>query len=151
MDVMLKAIDNLVARRGRMLEGVELALQFKECDSCYIVSARGCGYKADDLDKVVRAVRAMNSRNVCIHTVGIRVDPIMELLLRRIADGNNGKMTIKQWDEPGAALTEAGPSSNHPDWRNALVLFTNFENNNNKIEKYLVQIFEFVILYAKIR
>lgn len=107
-------------KKASLIEGLRLAFAHRESDVCYVLSS-AFGIAPKDHSLYVNNIRAMNDRGIPIHTVGLVCDPIGELFLRQLSEGNYGEFVLKQFHKPGEAARAAGPESQHPDWRNELV------------------------------
>uniref|UniRef100_A0A7S4SCK4 VWFA domain-containing protein n=1 Tax=Alexandrium monilatum TaxID=311494 RepID=A0A7S4SCK4_9DINO len=78
---------------GRLLDGLRCALAHDMCDEVVLISSAETERMRHD--DVLSGVRAINTREVAIDTVGIDPEPHGELLLRNIAERNHGDFMLK--------------------------------------------------------
>eukprot|EP00746_Dinoflagellata_sp_MGD_P162599 gnl/MRDRNA2_/MRDRNA2_90228_c0_seq1.p1 gnl/MRDRNA2_/MRDRNA2_90228_c0~~gnl/MRDRNA2_/MRDRNA2_90228_c0_seq1.p1 ORF type:complete len:805 (+),score=175.76 gnl/MRDRNA2_/MRDRNA2_90228_c0_seq1:75-2489(+) len=90
-------IDGLTASStGNILDAVRLAIAHQDADGIFLISS-------GDVDKVqhdgiLTGVRALNVREIAIHTIGVEAQPRGELLLRNIAESNHGDFSLKSFE-----------------------------------------------------
>lgn len=104
---------------GRLLAAVKCALSFPEADSVYLISS--AEVDKGHHDSVITGVRALNGREVAIHTTGIEPDPLGELLLRNVAESNHGDFTLKSFGQQPAKSAFCSTDSRWSSWRTNLV------------------------------
>lgn len=113
-------IENLVpASKAVLLNGIRYALGHEAADVVYVLSS--AEVDKSHHDSVLTGIRALNSREVAIHTIAVDPGPMGELLLRNIAESNHGDIVIKFFDELAARNACATGDPRWKSWRTNLV------------------------------
>jgi hypothetical protein len=115
-------IDGLTASStGNILDAVRLAIAHQDADAVYLLSS-------GDVDKlqhdgILTGVRALNVREIAIHTIGIESQPRGELLLRNIAESNHGDFLLKSFEfgKEGQQSTVCSADVKWTSWRTQLI------------------------------
>jgi len=115
-------IDGLTpSSTGNILDAVRLAIAHQDADAIYLLSS-------GDVDKVqhdgiLTGVRALNVREIAIHTIGIESQPRGELLLRNIAESNHGDFMLKSFEfgKENQQSTVCSADVKWTSWRTQLI------------------------------
>lgn len=115
-------IDGLTASStGNILDAVRLAIAHQDADAIYVLSS-------GDVDKtqhdgILTGVRALNVREIAIHTLGIESQPRGELLLRNIAESNHGDFVLKSFEfgKENQQSTVCSADVKWTSWRTQLI------------------------------
>jgi len=103
---------------ARLFNAVRYAAAHQEADAIHILSSG----ESDQLqhDSVLQQIRAVNTREIAIHTLGVDPNSLGELLLRNIAESNHGDFTLKSFSEGGSSAY-CQQDAKWTSWRTNLV------------------------------